>query len=518
MNTDVLLLEDDDSYAEAVGQCFSSRRGVSQVNLHRSRDIAGALDICRRHDIRVAIIDLSLSDGTAGTDAIAAIWKFDKKIIFLIHTIHDGAVVSAWSARLGIPYTSQFFLQKSGMGVVHADDAAALFEMTTKAIRSYVPHVPSAVISVREVSETIATFSESHPSFRRAAIVSNIHHSQDALNGVAQKATDRLARTGFDSTRIAVAMTGSFARFEATAFSDADYFVVFDDRDLSPDRLTDLVSVAYHAFVETGNWFEERGVPVHGFKAPERAPDVIAWHTTTLPTWFPLTSLLSAQLGRSTQLEVTKLWFLLESIPLFNPDLFSEIRRELGERMGVLNRPTVRDAIAHSSLVETYLLLHEEFDHSFRQRRRDSLTVVKHYFMRLMNLVSIRLWLIRSYLAPEVFDAEPERFFDHLLPHPLARVIQFYEFLQTGAIVSGDALERCLSYLEAICNSYAEAAHAFGSAALRAEAPVTPDNALINDLADAGQRSHRQCLELLRTLAESRVLRAHPEIASLKLL
>ena len=43
-------------------------------------------------------------------------------------------------------------------------DAVALYHLTVKALRSYVPHFPPALVSVRDVMEIIDGFSEKHPS------------------------------------------------------------------------------------------------------------------------------------------------------------------------------------------------------------------------------------------------------------------------------------------------------------------------------------------------------------------
>ena len=510
---DILLLEDDDDYAQAVRHRFDASTDAYLLTLHRARDIGAALAICRDKDVRVAIIDLSLPDGALGTDAISTIYQFDKKIIFIIHTVHGPQAIAEWCARAGVPYTSQFFLQKTGSSTVGAAaDAAVLYDLAVKALRSYVPHLPPALASVRDVMEVIDTFSEEHPSFRRTAIVSNIHRSQDVLNSVSQWAADRLARTGYDSTRIGVALTGSFARLEGGNASDADYFVVFDDVGLDPGRLSDAVVLAYHAFLETGLWFERNHIPVHDYRAELKQPDKIEWHTSTLPTWFPLSSLLSAKLGRSTQLELTKQWFLLESFPLFNAPLIEDARRKILQQMGVLSRATVRDAIARSTLPESSQLLRDEFDYAFRHRRRESLTIVKHYFMRLLNLFSIRLWLVRCFLDPAVFEAPPDRLFLELSPHPAARVMQFHGFLRAGAVLQGRPLRQCLSGLEVICNLYAEAAQAFGSAAIRSRSEGSEDSTLANDLADAGQRCEECMLTVLRTLAAAPSITAHPEL------
>src|ERR1039457_2996613 len=200
---DILLLEDDDKYAQAVRDHFEACKDAYLLSLYHARDPNAALAICRERDVRVAIIDLSLPDGALGTYAIASIYEFDKKIIFIIHTVHGPHVVADWCASIGVPYTSQFFLQKSGSSASNAaTDAGALYEFAVKALRSYVPHLPPRLMSVRDVMGIIDGFSEDHPSFRRTAIVSNIHRSQDLLNTASQWAADRLARTGYDSTRI----------------------------------------------------------------------------------------------------------------------------------------------------------------------------------------------------------------------------------------------------------------------------------------------------------------------------
>jgi hypothetical protein len=514
---DILLLEDDEEYVQAVRDHISALKNPAILSLHHARDIPAALAVCRDRDVRVAIIDLSLPNGTLGTDAISAIYEFDKKVIFIIHTVHGPQAIADWCARIGVPYTSQFFLQKTGSSGVPAD-AGALCELTVKALRSYVPYIPPVLMSVRDVMEIIDGFSEDHPSFRRNSIVRNILLSQDVLNAASQWAADRLARTGYDSTRIAVAMTGSFARLEATKFSDADYFIVFDDLGLPARERADLINVTFYAFLEVGAWFDRNGVEVHGHQADEKRPDRISWHDTTLPTWFPLSSLLAARLGRSTQLELTKQWFLFESFPIFNAPLLHDIRRTVASQMGAFSQPTVRDGIAHSSLAESFQLLTEEFEYAFRNKRRDSLMMVKHYFMRLLNLFSIRLWLIRCFLDPAVFESPPDRLFGELPPHPLARVIQFHGFLRQGTILQGKHLKQSLSDLEVICNLYAEAAQSFGSKTFREEPRSPADYLLINDLAETGQRCQTSILAVLKRLAEAPSVATHLEIALRRIL
>lgn len=516
---DILLLEDDEKYVEAVRDHFANANDKSLLTLHPARDISAALAICRKQDVRVAIIDLSLPNGSLGTDAISEIYKFDKKIIFIIHTVHDPQATAGWCASVGVPYASQFFLQKTGRpGSSGPTDAYALYELSAKALRSYVPYFPPAIISVREVIEIMDVFSCDHRAFRRTAIASNIHRSQDALNSASQWAADRLARTGYDSTRIGVAMTGSFARLEAAAVSDADYFVVFDDIGLSPRHLSDVINLAYHSFLAVGDWFESYGIPVHNHLDERKQPDKIEWHRTTLPTWFPLSSLLKAKLGRDTQLELTKQWFLLESCHIFNAPLLHDIRLRIAEQMGVFAQPTIRGGVTHSSLPESFQMLKDEFEYAFRSRTRDSLTIVKHYFMRLLNLFSIQLWLLRCVLDPIIFEKPSASLFDELLPHPLARVFQFHHFLLKGTVLQGKSLKESLFDLEVICNSYGEAAQSFGSSAIREPTPSTVDNLLINDLAEAGQRCQDSMCRVLRTLAQAPSTAAHPEIARRRIL
>jgi ActR/RegA family two-component response regulator len=511
---DILLLEDDNEYAGAVRRHFESLTNAYLLTLYHARAISDALTICGERDIRVAIIDLSLPDGELGTDVISAISEFDKKVLFIIHTVHSPHAIANWCATIGIPYTSLFFLQKSGDQVL---DLTTLHDLVVKALRSYVPHFPPTLMSVRDVIETIDAFSEDHRSFRRTAIVSNIHRSQDVLNAGSQWAADRLARMGYDSTRVAVVMTGSFARLEGGSASDADYFVVFDDLDLTPEHLSMTIRLAYRAFLDTGLWFERNSIEVHGYQSEEKRPDKIVWHTSTLPTWFPISSFLSARLGRSTQLELTRQWFLLESFPIFNAALLHEIRQRIENQMSISDQPTCRDVVAHSSLPESFQLLSEEFDFSFRHRRRDSLFTVKHYFMRLMNLFSIRLWLLRTFLDPAVFEAPPSRLFEEFSPHPLARIIHFYNFLRRGSFLTGKSLKDTLSHLEMICNRYAETAQSFGLKAIR-EPPLAGDNALVNDLVDAGQGCEVSMLAVLRALAGASEISTHPEIALRRIL
>jgi hypothetical protein len=308
-------------------------------------------------------------------------------------------------------------------------------------------------------------------------------------------------------------MTGSFARLEASDASDADYFVVFDDVGLAARRLSEAINLAYYAFLEVGEWFERNSIQVHDYRNEQKQPNTISWHNTTLPTWFPLSSLLAARLGRSTQLELTKQWFLFESAPIFNPSLLYGIRRTVANQMGIYSQPTARDCVTHSSLTESYQLLAQEFEYAFRSRHRDSLMIVKHYFMRLLNLFSIRLWLVRCFFDPTVFEGPPDRLFEELPPHPLARVIQFHAFLRRGTVLQGKSLKQSLSDLEVICNLYGESAQSFGTNAIRDTALSIADNLLINDLADAGQQCQASMLNVLRILAEASSVATHPEVA-----
>lgn len=514
MTADILLLEDDEEYAGLV-QAHFAVPGTYDLHLHHARDIEVSLAVCRESDVRVAIIDLSLEGGTAGTEAITAIWRFDKKIIFIIHSVSPPEAISEWSARLGVPYTSQFFLQKTG---ISATDVMRLHELTIKALRAYVPHLDPPLISVGEVVQAVSRFMEHNPSFRPSGVVSNIHHSQDVMNGVSQWAADRLARTGFDSTRIAVLMTGSFARLEASAASDADYFVVFDDTN-ELAGLEELAHLAYSAFMDVAAWFERSGVPVHDAEVEAKRPEHIQWHSTTLPTWFPLRSLLKAPLGRTTQLELTKQWFLLESRPIFNAPLTDIIRTTVGKSLGILTQKTVRDAVIHSELPESLQLLIEEFSYAYRHRDRDSLRTVKHHFMRLVNLFSLRLWLLRCFLDPKVFEAPAERLFIELSPLPVARLIEFREFLLRVPVLEGASLKDCLGRLDAILNSYGEAAHAFGSDELRqtTNGGGRRDRAFLNDLEDSAKACGDHLEAILKILRESSYVASYPELLTRKI-
>lgn len=511
-NVDILLLEDDAEYAAVVAAQFASVPDGFGVQLHHVTNVDASLVTCREHDVKVAIIDLSLGGGKAGTDAISAILSFDKKIIFIIHSISPPESIADWSVRLGMPYTSQFFLQKTGA----YDDAAKLYDLALKALRSYVPHLAPPLVSVGDVVRAVSRFVERRPSFRPSGVVSNIHHSQDVMNAAAQWAADRLARTGFDAMRVAVLMTGSFARLEASAASDADYFVVFDDSTMSPGRLEEIMRLAYAIFMDVAGWFQRNGIPVHDADAAGKRPDQITWHATTLPTWFPLTSILKAPLGRSTQLELTKQWFLLESQPIFNAPLAERIRGAILEGFGVSQQRSVRDAIVRSSLPESLQMLGDEFDYGYRQWKRDSLRTVKHYFMRLINLFSLRLWLLRCFLDPDVFEAPPERLFRELSPLPVARLIEFSEFLRRVPVAE-QKTKQCIGNLDAIINAYGEAAHAFGSDELRAPDPGATSLSLVNDLEDAAKACGERMAKVRTVLLESSYLASHSELFARKL-
>jgi len=507
---DILLLENDEEYVRAIRAHFSSINDGYHLAIWHARDILAALAICKERDVRVAIIDVLLEDGKTGTEAISKIWQFDKKIIFVIHTISPPQALMDWSTSIGVPYTSQFFLQKSGRDDrAYAEDSARLHNLAIKALRCYVPHIPSPLVSVREIIQTFDTFLESNPAFRGTSIIGSIHHSQDLVNAASQWAADRLSRRGFDSMRLAVVITGSFARLEATDASDADYFVVFDDQESK--RVGDMMEIAYDAFLEVGNWFERNGVPVHEFRSEDRSPGKISWHTTVLPTWFPLRSFLHAKLGRTTQFELTKQWFLFESLPIFNADLVNVIREKVCMGLGIFPQSTVRDAITHSTLIDSFHMLRQEFELSFKIWPRNSLSTIKYYFMRLINLFSIRLWILRCFLDPLIFDAPPEMLFRELAPHPLARIIQFHSFLNKNHILSDRSLKRCLEKLEALCNLYAEAASAFGSKFLR-EGKGSRNETLTNNLMDSGRDCQQHMEDILSILKKARSISSHPEI------
>ena len=509
MHADILLLEDDVDYAAAVGSHMEQTRDLYQLRLHHVTSIDDSLAVCREHDVRVAIIDLSLGGNSAGTDAISSIWTFDKKIIFIIHSVSPPESIAEWSVRLGVPYTSQFFLQKTGA----PDDAARLYELTVRALRSYVPHLAPPLMSVADVVQAVSRFAERRPTFRPSGVVGNVHRSQDVMSAAAQWAADRLTRTGFDSTRVAVLMTGSFARLEASAGSDADYFVVFNDVNVSADDLEPIVHLAYTMFIDVATWFEKKGVPVHDAHSPAKRPENIAWHTTTLPTWFPVTSLRKAKLGRSTQLELTKQWFLLEGRTIFNAPLADAIRSEIIAEFGISSQKTVRDAVAHSSLPESLQMLSDEFDYAYRHWTRDSLRTVKHFFMRLVNLFSLRLWMLRCFLDPKVFEEPPQRLFDELSPLPLARLIEFGEFLERVPVLKKGKTQQCVGSLTSIITAYGDLAPALGADELRAPPQDAQSRALVNDLEDAAKKCGEE-IERIRTfLRESPAVAAHGQAA-----
>ena len=132
--------------------------------------------------------------------------------------------------------------------------------------------------------------------------------------------------------------------------------------------------------------------------------------------------------------------------------------------------------------------------------------------MRSINLFSLRLWLLRCYLDPAIFDSPPEVLFRELALHPLVRVIQFYFFLKKGGILEQAGLDECLSHLEAICNLYAEAASAFASKSLREAQEKQEEHTMVNDLADSGAQCERHTLATLDLLRKARAISMHPEL------
>ena len=511
---DVLFLDDDPDYVLKVVGYFGTSSIVTDVRLHPSVSLAHATSICNDHDIRVAIVDLSLTDGGLGTDAIAAIREFDKKIVFIVHSVHEPSSIADWCAMAGVPYSSLFYLQKRSN---QEATIGLLCALTHKALRSYVPHFAPSLISVGRDVSTLTSFSELHPSFRQSGVAKNIHYSQDVLNKASQWASDRLARAGYDSTRIAVAMTGSFARLEGGSSSDADYFVVFNDIGLAPKELSELIGLAYQSFEQMGRWFEKHDIPVHGFLDPRKTPNQISWHTSTLPTWFPVSSFLSARLGRNSQIELTKLWFMLESFPLFNTGLYNSIRAQVSANLGIAFGVTARDALVHSDLAESFHLLALEFETGFRHQARSPIKRAKHHFMRQVNLFSLRLWMLRVFLDPTMFESPAEQVLSHLTPHPLIRIIEFHEFLTTNAILSGRNNKECLSQLAVICNLYADAVSALPLKSLR-ESTAAETSVTNNDLDDSGKRCEIAIAVVLRQLANSPIVQSHPDLARLRIL
>lgn len=516
--THILLIEDNPTYADIVENFFSSHPCQYDVQIVRAENIDDAVARAAEYDFKVVVVDLALPNGEFGTETIEIIWGIDKKVIFVIHSILQVEKIHGWFSDHSLPYTSRFYLQKTGLDQSDMEsDAARLYELVMKAIDCYVPHFEPTIISVKDTVNVVESFWSKNKSFNRSPIITNLHYSQDTINEVSRWASDKLSRSGYATTRMCAVLVGSLGRREGGLYSDADYFLVFDDRGLQPDDLGQLITTSYRAFIQLGRWFLKAGIPVHDFDTKSRQPENVDWHTTTLPTWFPLSTITRKSLGLNTQVELSKLWFLFEGCPIFNKALFANIHTEVCSELRLFPERTNRDNVIHSDLRAALLLLSQGFNR--RRRRRgpaEDMIVIKHAFLRDINLMAQEVFLLQCFLDDELYDQPGSYLISGLQTPPIVKIVNFYDFVARSNIFRTKRKAKYKALIKNICNSYADGLQKLNYQVVRDAPKATPtfnkDRELLNDLLRSSSDCEERVRELRRELATDPVVDEHNEL------
>ncbi|MEW6618702.1 MAG: FHA domain-containing protein [bacterium] len=161
---------------------------------------------------------------------------------------------------------------------------------------------------------------------RAETLISNMAFSQEIIS----KAQSELPKilTEFKDKDISVILCGSFSRLEASRTSDADFFAIFEDKEQS--------SEAIKAMIYTANWFDKEGIDVHleGLSEKLRKDCQEGFGKGRFPTLFPKDELLSKIGSRddSDEWKTRRITFLTESVPLYNPQLFNEVKESLSKK------------------------------------------------------------------------------------------------------------------------------------------------------------------------------------------
>ncbi len=517
-STQILLIEDDDIYAAMVNDYFCRHPSQYKLELTRARNVDEAVATAATQDFKIVIVDLALPNGELGTESIDRIWAIDKKVIFIIHSILEIEELHGWFSDHALPYTSRFYLQKTGLNETQMpDDARRLFDLVLRAIKCYVPHFEPTIISVQDTTDVIDSFWLKNKSFNRSPIVANLHYSQDLINEVSRWASDKLSRSGFDTERTCGVVVGSLARLEAGRASDADYFFVFDDRGLNSEDLDQIFSTTYRQFIQLGQWFENFGISAHGYDAAQRKPENIVWHTTTLPTWFPLSTLTGKKLGIDTQLELSKLWFLMEGCPIFNKALFAEIHSLICDDMRLSFSRTTRDNVIHSDLKTALSLLSEDFRKRLRRRTGgEDLIAIKNAFFRSIHILANRLFLLQCYLDDELYNQSGTFLITGLRRHPLVKLIEFHDFAARRKTFGSRRSVNYKRLITNLCNCYADGLRKLNDPAIRSEASgvagSSENREIVNDLMRSAADCESRIEELLRALQADPVMDEHNDL------
>jgi CheY-like chemotaxis protein len=516
--THILLIEDDPSYREVVDDYFTRHPCQYELKVVPVDNLDDAVRQVGEQDFKVVVVDLALPNGEFGTETIDQIWSIDKKVLFIIHSILPVEKIHGWFSDHAMPYTSRFYLQKTGFQETDMRaDAARLYELILKAIDCYVPHFEPTIISVKDIINVVEDFWTQNRSFNRSPVTANLHYSQDVINEASRWASDRLSRSGYATTRMCAVLVGSLGRLEGGQYSDADYFLVFDDRGLQADDLNQLINTSYHAFVQLGLWFSKKNIPVHDFNTTNRRPENIDWHTTTLPTWFPLSTFSGKKLGLDTQVELSKLWFLFEGCPIFNKQLFERIHGEVCADLRLFSDRTNRDNVIHSELNAALVLLAQGFNR--RKRRRASgedLIAIKHAFLRDMHILGNQLFLLQCFLDDELYDQAGSYLMSRLRTPPLVKLINFYNFVAKRNTFSSKRSAHYKSLLKNICNSYADGLHKLSYRSVRdadeSQLTVKEEREMLNDLLQSSADCEQRIQDIRSSLAADPVLHQHNEL------
>lgn len=516
--TYILLIEDNPSYTNVVNQVFTQNPSHYNCQIIPVDNISEAIKSATLHDFKVVIVDLALPNGEFGTETIEKIWSIDKKVIFIIHSILPAEKVHGWFSDHFLPHTSRFYLQKTGFDQSEMQaDAVSLHKLVLKAIDCYVPHFEPTIVSVRDSVNLVENFWSQNKSFNRSPIIANLHYSQDVINETSSWANDKLTRPGYATTRICAVLVGSFGRLEAGQYSDADCFLVFDDRGLLPDDLSELISITHHGFIQLGKWFEKLEIPIHDFDTEDRRPEKIDWHTTTLPTWFPLSTFKGNRLGVNTQIELSKLWFLFEGYPVFNKQLFNQIHNEICKDFNLFPDRTNRDNVIHSDINVALKLLSQSFNKKKRRRQSfEDLIVIKHSFLRDIYILSHQLFLLQCFLDDKLYDKSGSFLISGLRTPSLEKLINFYNFVTEGNTFSSKRRSTYKTLLKNICNSYADGLHKLGYKSIReaitAEHIQRHEREMVNDLLQSSSDCEQRVQELRNALATDPIVYEHNEL------
>lgn len=506
----VLVIENERPYVDALRNALQTSRLADKLSISFAHTHEEGLGAIQEGDIAVVVVDIALDGGKSAVDLVKTLWRRDKKVVYVFFTVSLQGSVPAMLHDTPIPLTAQFHVQKTGDA---SRDASRLATTLAHAVACYVPYMRPCLRSAAASLSGLRDLRSSIHNLRDGAIVDSLTWSQDVLNDWSVWCSDHVARRGYNSTRLSVVMTGSFARLEAHKASDADYFVLVNDEGADTSDLPDLLTAGYEVFLECGQRLKSKGIEVHSLDDPAKHPDKMVFHETTLPTWFTLSSFTAPHLGISSQLEATKLWFLLESSPIFNEDLYRTTSAKIASSLGLQSAATATSALSGSGIVESLTVLETSLQRRYRSRHSSEVILAaKQGLLRAVHLLGVRLTLLRYVLDARLRNATTDAMLAELQEHPLHRLQRMIAFLDDQTPFGAPLSKRLIKALDSICVRYVSGFAQLSDPSIHdaANGASSASRRKLSDLSQLAQDNMRTIERALSELANHNSIEAVP--------